>query len=136
MVIITPPVSEHLLRVKKLISFSRVVLESIDNGLLLIFSLTSWLTVGPEVLSRGEIYLGLEAQKMGLVDALGSQADAVAEAARMARIRHYRVTDRSPELPEDEFYYGLWRGTTAATVAAVPKNLPPGFYYRYIEPAQ
>lgn len=93
------------------------------------------LTVGPEVLSRGEIYLGLEAQRMGLVDELGSQADAIAEAARMARIRHYRVTDRSPELPEEEFAFEIRRGTTAATVAAVPKNLPPGFYYRYIEPA-
>jgi protease-4 len=96
------------------------------------------LTVGPEVLSRGEIYLGLQAQKMGLVDELGSLADATAAAAQMARLRHYRVVDRSPELPQEELPLSLtlWRGSTAATVADAPKNLPPGFYYRYIEPAQ
>ena len=96
------------------------------------------LTVGPEVLSRGEIYLGLQAQKMGLVDELGSLADATTAAAQMARIRHYRVVDRSPELPEEALLFELTfrRGSTAATVADAPKNLPPGFYYRYIEPAQ
>jgi len=53
--------------------------------------------VGPEVLSRGEIYLGLQAQQMGLVDEIGSQTEAVAAAARQARLRHYRVVDRTPE---------------------------------------
>jgi hypothetical protein len=27
-------------------------------------------------------------------------------------------------------------GTTAATLAAPPEQLPPGFYYRYVEPPQ
>jgi len=64
-------------------------------------------------------------------------ADATAAAAEMARIRHYAVVDRSPELPEEELPFELTirRGSTAATVADAPKNLPPGFYYRYIEPA-
>lgn len=95
------------------------------------------LQVGPELLSRGEIYLGLQAQQMGLVDQIGSLADAVAQAAAMARLRHYQTVDRTPELPEDLgglFGFKLLRGSTAATVAARPTNLPPGFYYRYIEP--
>jgi protease IV len=97
------------------------------------------LQVGPEVLSRGEVYLGLEAQQMGLIDEIGSQGDAVAAAARIARVRHYAVVDRSPEPPADEVSLlglKLQTGSTAATVAARPKNLPPGFYYRYIEPPQ
>jgi protease IV len=94
------------------------------------------LQVGPEVLSRGEVYLGLQAQQMGLVDAIGSRGDATASAASMARLRSYEVVDRSPELPEDVLFLGmsLESGSTAASVAAAPRNMPPGFYYRYVEP--
>jgi protease-4 len=98
------------------------------------------LQVGPEVLSRGELYLGLQAQQMGLIDEVGSQGDAIAAAARMAKLRNYAVVDRTPILPEDEFLFGFKfkqeRGTTAASVAAPPEYLPPGFYYRYLEPPQ
>jgi ClpP class serine protease len=97
------------------------------------------LQVGPEVISRGEVYLGLEAQRMGLIDAIGSQSDAVKAAAHLARVRHYAVVDRSPEPPEDNsLMFGLKvpDSSTAATVAARPADLPPGFYYRYVEPSQ
>jgi len=98
------------------------------------------LQVGPEVLSRAEIYLGLQAQQMGLIDALGSQTEAIAAAAQMAHLRHYRVVDRTPVLPDYFFWYALQRRTgsprTAATVAAPPDDLPPGLYYRYLEPLQ
>ena len=92
------------------------------------------LTVGPDVLSRGELYLGLQAQQMGLIDELGSQADAIDAAARLAKIRHYQVVDRSPEIPEDFGMFGFrWQaGSTARTLAAVPEGLPPGFYFRYV----
>jgi protease-4 len=94
------------------------------------------LEVDASVLSRGEVYLGLQAQQMGLVDRVGSQGDAVAAAAEMAKLRHYRVEDLSPELPEDLAVLGfsLKRVTTAAAVSATPRYLPPGFYYRYVEP--
>ncbi len=96
------------------------------------------LQVGPEVLSRGEIYLGLQAQQMGLIDEVGSQADAIEAAARMARLRNYVVVDRTPIIPEDQFLFGFMQelGTTAMSVAVPPKDLPPGFYYRYVEPPQ
>jgi protease-4 len=94
------------------------------------------LTVGPEVLTRGEIWLGLEAQKMGLIDGIGSQLEAAAEAARLAGVRHFRIVDHTPEVPEDALLLGmkLERASTAATVAGVENSLPPGFYYRYVEP--
>ena len=92
------------------------------------------LQVGPEVLSRGEVYLGLQAAQMGLVDQVGSFGDATAAAARSARLRRYAVVDRSPKPPEELFDVSLELGSTAASVAAVPSDLPPGFYYRYIEP--
>jgi protease-4 len=97
------------------------------------------LQVGPETLSRGEVYLGLEAQRMGLIDEIGSQGDAIAAAASMARVRHYAVVDRSPQPPEGEVSFPgfkLQRPSTAATVAERPQDLPPGFYYRYVEPPQ
>lgn len=97
------------------------------------------LQVGPEVLSRAEIYLGIQAEQMGLIDALGSQSEAIAAAAAMAHIRHYTVVDRTPTLPEEFFWYALKQATktpqTAATVAA-SSDLPPGLYYRYVEPLQ
>lgn len=94
------------------------------------------LQVGKEVLSRGEVYLGIQAQQMGLVDEIGSQGEAIAAAARLARLRHYQVVDRSPELPEEPLLleFELEDTMTAHTAAAPPDDLPPGFYYRYLEP--
>jgi protease-4 len=96
------------------------------------------LGVGPEVLSRGEIYLGLQAEQMGLVDKLGSLGDATAAAAKLAGLRNYRVVDHSPELPEELAVFGLKldKVVTAASLAAPPKQMPPGFYYRYVESTQ
>jgi ClpP class serine protease len=94
------------------------------------------LQVGPDVLARGEIYLGLQAQQMGLIDAIGSQAEATAEAARLARVRHYQVVDRTPESALESLMSVDETGgrSTAATVADLPHGLPPGCYYRYVEP--
>jgi len=96
------------------------------------------LNVPPQVLSRGEIYLGLQAQQLGIIDEIGSLSDALAAAARMARIRHYDIVDLTPDLPEELGMFGLelTRGSTAASVAAPPKPMPPGCYYRYMEPQQ
>lgn len=93
------------------------------------------LTVGPEVLTRGEVFTGLQAQQMGMIDTIGSQAEAVAEAARLAHVRHYKTVDRTPDLPEDTLLFGLKldTGSTAATVADLSRHLPPGLYYRYVE---
>ncbi len=94
------------------------------------------LAVGPEVLTRGEIFLGLQAQRMGLIDAIGSRLEAADRAAELARVRHYRLVDQTPSLPEETLPLGikLQAGTTAATVAELSQRLPPGFYYRYVEP--
>jgi protease-4 len=92
------------------------------------------LKVGPEVLSTGELYLGLQAQKMGLVDEVGSQTDAIAAAAQMAKLRHWRVVDRTPDLPEEAglALFQFDRNRTAAKVGDLPSDMPPGFYYRYV----
>ncbi len=94
------------------------------------------LQVTPELLSEGNVYLGLQAQQMGLVDEVGSRSDAVAAAARLAGLRHYDLVDLTPEAPEEPGLYGLRLAgaKTAAALAAPPDNLLPGFYYRYVDP--
>ena len=97
------------------------------------------LKVGPEILSRGEVYLGLQAEQIGLIDQVGAKGDAIEAAARLARLRNWTVVDRTPELPEEEeilFEFKRQQGTTAATLAAAPRQFPPGFYFRYVEPVQ
>ena len=96
------------------------------------------LKVGPEILSRGEIYLGLQGEQIGLIDQVGSKGDAIGAAARLAMLRNYEVVDRTPELPEEEIWieFKKQRASTAATLAAPPKQFPPGFYFRYVEPPQ
>jgi len=96
------------------------------------------LQVGPEILSRGEVYLGLQAEQIGLVDQVGSKGDAVEAAARLAKLRNYVVVDRTPDLEEEEILFEFKRrqNETAATLAAAPERFPPGFYFRYLEPVQ
>lgn len=95
------------------------------------------LQVGAEVLSRGEIYLGLQALPMGLIDAVGSQSDAIAAAAEMARLRRWTVVDRTPPIEEEALpYEGLPEGGKSAALTDPLQDLPPGFYYRYVQPPQ
>lgn len=96
------------------------------------------LKIEPEILSRGEVYLGLQAQQLGIIDEIGSHGDAIAAAARLANVQDYTVVDRTPELPEefDVFLISSEEGSTAAAVADLPEYLPPGFYYRYVLPPQ
>jgi protease-4 len=94
------------------------------------------LQVTPEELSEGTVYIGLRAQQIGLVDEVGSRADAIRTAARLAGLRRYEVVDLTPELPEDQGLFGLRLAgfKTAAALAAPPDNLQPGLYYRYVDP--
>jgi len=100
------------------------------------------LTVPAETLARGELYIGLDAEQMGLVDELGSRVDAIEAAAEMAGITRYDVVDRTPELPADDL--GLFLGETGAEPAeeesaAAPApagRLAPGIYYLYLQPGQ
>jgi ClpP class serine protease len=95
------------------------------------------LLVEPETLSRGEIYLGLQAQQMGLVDEIGSQEDAVAAAAAMAELRRFVTVDWDVEVPEWVEEEEVAPGSKTATALALPpEQLPPGLYYRYLEPSQ
>ncbi len=90
-----------------------------------------------ETLTRAEIFDGVTAQQMGLIDGMISTQEAIARAGELAGLRDYEVvelypltfaddggTDTLAYQPPEIDLERLW---------AMPSNLPPGLYYRYIE---
>jgi protease IV len=75
-------------------SFSRE-LEMLKQGFLQAVKLGRGdrLKMTDEAILRGEIYSGGDALRQGLIDALGSQSDALNKAAKLAGLRHYVVKD-------------------------------------------
>jgi protease-4 len=91
------------------------------------------LQVGPERLLTGEIWLGTEAQRMGLVDEIGSVSQAVERAAGLARIAHYQVADlrQLAQLPAALPYYFFYE-TPEGRLTPYPRQ--PGIYLLYVPP--
>lgn len=97
------------------------------------------LVISQADLSQGLAYPGREALRLGLVDHLGSQSEAVEEAARQAGIRNYQVIDLQErvieELLESDTYYITpesiyqWPGT--ADPLTGNRTLSPGIYLLY-----
>lgn len=96
------------------------------------------LTSDLETLSRAEIYSGIQAKEMGLIDGLLSTEGAVERAAEIAGLRNFQLVELYPLTfpeyadvsissyrPEAIDSHALW---------APPDDLPAGLYYRYIEP--
>jgi protease-4 len=91
------------------------------------------LQVGPERLLTGEIWLGTEALRMGLVDEIGSVSLAVERAAGLARVAHYQVTDlrQLAEMPPATTYYFFYE-TPEGALTPYPRQ--PGLYLLYVPP--
>lgn len=103
-------------------------------------------------LSSGEIFLGLQAKKLGLVDELGATTEAIQKAAEMAHIAHYQVVNVAEQVYEQEAASeeeavapvedaqptAVQATATPPTTAHSKKmeELSPGLYYLYVEPAQ
>jgi protease-4 len=77
-------------------------------------------------LSRGQIYLGMNALQLGLIDEIGTANDAVAKAAEMALISDYRVVD-IPTAMSGNAGSSPYEGKRV-------NELPDGFYYLYTGP--
>jgi len=86
-------------------------------------------------LSNGLAYSGREARRLGLIDYLGSESDAVAEAAQQAGIAHYQVVDLEErvyqELLEQYEESSLEPWVGAADAVTGERVLPPGVYLLY-----
>lgn len=93
----------------------------------------SRLKVGPDVILTGRIWPGSEALRIGLIDALGSPADAVEKAAQLAKVGNYQVSD----LSTDVFTQTLnSTGLLYQTKDGITMNFPtaPGLYLLYVPP--
>jgi len=92
------------------------------------------LTLTPAELSQGLLYLGREAVRLGLIDRIGTQTDAIAEAAAQAGIAHYEVIDLEERVFQQ--FFGIltpweqpWVG--AADPVTGDRSLPYGIYLLY-----
>jgi protease-4 len=81
----------------------------------------------------GKIYIGSEALRLGLVDALGDQSDAINKAASLAHVWNYRTLDLfSLAWGSKTNDYLFYKETEDGTITAYPRK--PGMYYLYIPP--
>lgn len=88
-----------------------------------------------DYLSRAEIYTGVEALDLGLIDGLIANEDATARAAELAGLSSYEVVEIYPlvyDVEESDMYAPL----DAVRLWAPPDDLPAGLYYRHIVPAE
>ncbi len=89
------------------------------------------LAISLERVSRGEIYPANEALGYGLIDALGSQSEAIEKTAWLAHVANYKVVDLGEIVNEEQSgasaFYALDEN---GDVTGYPKE--PGFYYLYI----
>lgn len=90
------------------------------------------LKVGSDVILTGQIWPGTDALRLGLIDALGPESEALAYAAQLAGIRHYDVVDLASLAGVSGslggFYYQSPDGVT------LPYPAEPGIYLLYIPP--
>jgi protease-4 len=96
------------------------------------------LTVDREELSRGEIYMGLQAVRMGLIDELGANSEAIQMAADLAHLQRYRVVDLNEQVHGDESPDIMW-GRVEDIATAFARRDPAWrqrLYYLYLEPAK
>ena len=96
------------------------------------------LQVDLDVLARAEIYNGLQAVEMGLVDGIRANAAVFERAAELAGLVDYEIVELFPLAVGDD------ETLTAAQLPpldvqrlwAPPTNYPPGLYYRYVRPQE
>jgi len=90
------------------------------------------LKISMERISRGEIYPASEALQYGLIDALGSQSEAIEKAARLAKIANYRTIDLGTAVKneEEKSVSSFYSTDEFGRSTGIPKD--PGFYYLYI----
>ncbi len=96
------------------------------------------LKCGDDTLSRGELYVGVNALSIGLIDHIGTLSDATERAAQLARIDHYGVVelDKLPELapPTPPILMGQLQQNGSAKSARAEH--PSGLYYLYVDGAE
>jgi protease-4 len=90
------------------------------------------LEAGPEIVLSGQIWPGSEALRLGLIDALGTQTDAIEKAAALAHIGHYATADVRSLAGIDPFTSTFFYQTAEGLTLPYPGE--PGIYLLYVPP--
>lgn len=90
-------------------------------------------------LSRGELFNGVQAEELGLIDGLLSADEAIQRAAELAGLRDYETVEllplAFPELfPDSDASSYRAAAIDPRALWAPPSGLSTGVYYRYIDP--
>jgi ClpP class serine protease len=89
-------------------------------------------------LSKGLVYIGSEAVRLGLADSLGSIRDAISLASDKAGIKEYEVIELntgirySGSLDFQSMYDDTWRNISSSMLSEI--HPPPALYYLYLPP--
>jgi protease-4 len=105
-------------------------LEAVKNGR------GDRLLVSTDFLSRAEVFTGVQALEMGLIDDLVSNEEAIRRAAELAGLSDYEVEELYPLTFEGETQFIFEYEPAPIDVEklwAQPTDLAPGLYYRYME---
>jgi protease-4 len=89
-----------------------------------------------EMLSSGEIFMGMQALRLGLIDGLGANSEALPKAAELARIRDYEVVDVNALVYGDDEEAIMW-GSSDVVQEALSSRDPTWrqrLYYLYLAP--
>lgn len=90
------------------------------------------LTVGPEVILRGQIWTGSEALRLGVIDSLGTESDAIRKAARMAHVWHYETSSLRDLAGAQSGYQPFFIESPDGVMLPYPTK--PGLYMLFIPP--
>jgi len=89
------------------------------------------LQITKEELARAEIYSGIEGKRLGLIDEIGSNTDAIEKAADLARIANYQEVDINENLEIQSFFIHITY--VNESILETPSNTVPVNYYLYLE---
>lgn len=87
------------------------------------------LKLSAEELSRGEIHLGVESLKYGLIDEIGTRTAAIEKAASLAGLRNYGVVEL--QIISQPLFWFFGSSDLAALKSQT--GLMPKYYYLYFE---
>ena len=89
-----------------------------------------------EALSSGEVFMGLQAVRLGLIDELGANSEAVHKAASMANLGQYKVVHVDSLVYADEPLEDPWLSydRLQQLLRKGDSSWRQGLYYLYVEP--
>ncbi|KXK11137.1 MAG: signal peptide peptidase SppA [Chloroflexi bacterium OLB14] len=90
------------------------------------------LTGDPAEIFSGKIWVGIDALHLGIIDALGGEAEAIAKAAELAKVANYKMLDLKEPAGVDDLAYPFFFQSDDGMIYPYPNEA--GVYLLYIPP--